>query len=110
VRFFCESMKAVFHGERNSGLIGSGLMGANLLTPPPDDDPFSTSGYTDDAYNQSDRMVTAARGGFTASAWLEIWDFAGGASFRAFVADNGTEKSLFVFFDTNVVGRDLKQA
>jgi hypothetical protein len=47
------------------------------------------------------------------AAWLEIWDYAGGNSFRGFVAEDdrrpGT-KTLFVFFDTHVVGRDLKQA
>lgn len=46
-------------------------------------------------------------------AWLEIWDYAGGNSFRAFLAEDGgatDEKSLFVFFDANVLGRDLKQA
>jgi hypothetical protein len=45
------------------------------------------------------------------AAWLEIWDYAGGNSFRAFVAEeDGGTKSLFVFFDANVIGRDLKQA
>jgi hypothetical protein len=40
-----------------------------------------------------------------------MWDYAGGASFRAFVADDGEEKSLFVFFDIEgVLGRDLKKA
>jgi hypothetical protein len=43
-------------------------------------------------------------------AWLEIWDYAGGNSFRAFVAGDAADKSLFVFFDANVLGRDLKQA
>jgi len=48
------------------------------------------------------------------AAWLEIWDYAGGNSFRGFVAatgdGGGPEKTLFVFFDAGVVGRDLKQA
>ncbi|PHH88871.1 hypothetical protein CDD83_6950 [Cordyceps sp. RAO-2017] len=49
--------------------------------------------------------------GFEADAWLEVWDYAGGASFRAFVANDGKEKSLFVFFDLQgVMGRDLKRA
>jgi hypothetical protein len=42
--------------------------------------------------------------------WLEIWDYAGGNSFRAFVAEDMGEKNLFVFFDANVLGRDLKKA
>lgn len=45
------------------------------------------------------------------AAWLEIWDYAGGNSFRAFVAEDADRvKTLFVFFDANVIGRDLKQA
>ncbi|PHH62206.1 hypothetical protein CDD81_7333 [Ophiocordyceps australis] len=48
---------------------------------------------------------------FQVDTWLEVWDYAGGASFRAFVAENGQDKSLFVFFDTQgVTGRDLKKA
>jgi len=46
-------------------------------------------------------------------AWLEIWDYAGGNSFRGFVARDREVDSLstlFVFFDSGVVGRDLKQA
>lgn len=43
---------------------------------------------------------------------MEIWDYQGGASFRAFVAHDFVrdEKSLFVFFDAGVIGRDLKKA
>jgi hypothetical protein len=42
---------------------------------------------------------------------MELWDYAGGASFRAFVVNNGEEPSLFVFFDIEgVLGRDLKKA
>jgi hypothetical protein len=42
-------------------------------------------------------------------AWLEIWDYVGGCSFRGFVGGKGDEKSLFAFFDSAVIGRDLKQ-
>ncbi|KAJ3472359.1 hypothetical protein NLG97_g11056 [Lecanicillium saksenae] len=44
---------------------------------------------------------------------MEVWDYVGGASFRAFLASNrrNGEKSLFVFFDLEgVMGRDLKKA
>lgn len=42
---------------------------------------------------------------------MEIWDYQGGASFRAFVAEDLTgEKALFTFFDAGIVGRDLKKA
>ncbi|KAI8672752.1 hypothetical protein LRP88_02729 [Fusarium phalaenopsidis] len=100
-RFFCESMKATFHGERNSSMNGSGLSGAYLQTPPPDDRlPEHFKQLSDDKLP-----------GYDITAWLEMWDYAGGASFRAFVADDGEEKTLFVFFDIQgVLGRDLKKA
>jgi hypothetical protein len=42
-------------------------------------------------------------------AWMEIWDYAGGCSFRAFVAGTGEQKSVFAFFGASVIERDLKQ-
>jgi hypothetical protein len=81
-RLFCETMKAVFLGEgdaTDSGSIGS--------------DTYHYSG------NQNASQVTS---------WLEVWDYAGGCSFRGLVIDSGTEKCLFTFFSSNVVGRDLK--
>lgn len=50
--------------------------------------------------------------GVEATAWMEIWDYQGGASFLAFVAEDFStgEKSLFTFFDAGVVGCDLKKA
>lgn len=124
-RFFCESLQALFFGEKNLASHGPGLTGVNKhrrhrrdgapagkgvpvghvidsngqLTPP-DDCPFTMGAGS----------LVAGAGSATASAWLEFYDFAGGASFRAFVADQEEEKSLFVFFDAGLVGRDLKKA
>jgi len=42
-------------------------------------------------------------------AYMEIWDYSGGCSFRAFVAGTGDQKSIFAFFGSSVIGRDLKQ-
>lgn len=103
-RFFCESMKTVFHGERNLSMNGSSLSGAYLQTPPPDDQNQFGSVSPD---NKADLTAN----GFEADAWMEVWDYVGGASFRAFLANNGKEKSLFIFFDLEgVMGRDLKKA
>ncbi|EHK25513.1 uncharacterized protein TRIVIDRAFT_82039 [Trichoderma virens Gv29-8] len=100
-RFFCESMKTVFLGERNLSIHGSGLTGAYLQSPPPDN-------HLADPFNQGPDAVPA---GSRIDAWMEVWDYAGGSSFRAFVADDGREKSLFIFFDIEgVLGRDLKKA
>ncbi|KAG6056876.1 hypothetical protein E4U17_001877 [Claviceps sp. LM77 group G4] len=48
--------------------------------------------------------------GIEVDSWLEVWDYAGGASFRAFVTRQEQERSLFVFFDVEgALGRDLKK-
>lgn len=103
-RFFCESMKTVFHGERNLSMNGSGLSGAYLQTPPPDN-------QTQFGSVSQDNKTNLAANCFEVDAWMEVWDYVGGASFRAFLANNGKEKSLFIFFDLEgVMGRDLKKA
>jgi hypothetical protein len=88
--------------------VGPSAAGGSLPPTPPDDCPI-------EAYS-SPRWATPSRLGGPGSkgvaSWLEIWDYAGGSSFRAFVIQDaiGMEKSLFVFFDAHVLGRDLKQA
>lgn len=42
-------------------------------------------------------------------AWFEVWDYVGDASFRGFVAGEGSERCLFTFFDAKIVGKDLKR-
>ncbi|KAK0721056.1 ornithine decarboxylase antizyme-domain-containing protein [Lasiosphaeris hirsuta] len=138
-RFFCETLCAMFLGERNSAPQHSRLMGVynsnnninrgghgrlgfdgarargpasasgaangSLPPTPPDDYPIG-----DSAWMASRGIGHPGMGGV--NAWLEIWDYAGASSFRAFVAEDplGEDKSLFVFFDAHVLGRDLKQA
>lgn len=98
-------MKTAFQGERNPSMNGSGLSGALLPTPPPDNHfPASFRHASDSQSGHYGR-------GFEVDAWMEVWDYAGGASFRAFVANDGEEKTLFVFFDIEgTLGRDLKKA
>ncbi|KAK1756715.1 ornithine decarboxylase antizyme-domain-containing protein [Echria macrotheca] len=124
-RFFCETLRAMFLGERNSApqhsvLTGvfyndygnpvsdaaSALRSGGSLPPtPPDDYPIGNSSY------MASQCVGHKQVG-SIGAWLEIWDYAGGSSFRAFLAEDaaGEDKTLFVFFDAHVLGRDLKQA
>ncbi|KAM9874008.1 hypothetical protein VDGE_00022 [Verticillium dahliae] len=117
-RFFCERMSAVFQGERNADAKASGLMGVHALLPtPPNDNPDASYFGGRDGFAAAKTQHGVQRhdddlagSGTVVTAWLEIWDFAGGASFRAFVGDDGLERSLFVFFDGNVVGVDLKKA
>lgn len=102
-RLFCETMKDVFLGEEGtSSSNGSFVMGADLHTayPSPPNErrgPYSQSDYYGKPVVQD------------VDAWIEVWDYAGGASFRGFVGGNGENKSLFAFFDSAVIGRDLKQ-
>jgi len=105
-------MKTAFLGERETSKYGSGYSGAyhnnttSLLPTPPPDDTFPAS-----FRRGSDVAVRPGTNkGFYVDAWMEVWDFAGGASFRAFVADNGRERTLFVFFDSEgAMARDLKK-
>ncbi|KAI1179237.1 ornithine decarboxylase antizyme-domain-containing protein [Nemania sp. FL0916] len=101
-RFFCETMRAVFQGERNMVGNGSCLTGVNngMLTPPDYD-----SLMPPPSPPSNGQLSTVGVKG-----WMEFWDYAGGASFRAFVAEKGHDKSLFAFFDSGLVGQDLKQA
>jgi len=93
-RLFCENMKSIFLGEEGRmDSNGSIVMGTNAYSPPDD----SVDAFSYFSNNQ------------TIDAWLEIWDYTSGCSFRAFVGGNDDKKSLFVFFDASVIGRDLKQ-
>ena len=40
--------------------------------------------------------------------YIEVWDYTCGARFRGFVADNGDECALFIFFDQEAMDQDLK--
>jgi len=91
-------MKTVFLGEEGQrGSNGSIVMGASAYSTP-DDSPNAYNSYFQQG--QNDPPI---------DAWLEVWDYAGGCSFRGFVGGKGEDKSLFAFFDSAVVGRDLKQ-
>ncbi|KAI2623753.1 ornithine decarboxylase antizyme-domain-containing protein [Xylaria nigripes] len=90
-------MRAVFQGERNTVGNGSCLTGVYGVLTPPDHYPSPT------LPSESSAIVDV-------KGWVEFWDYVGGASFRAFVAEKDGEKSLFAFFDSGLVGRDLKSA
>jgi len=53
------------------------------------------------------RIYPAERGGMVRE-YVEMWDYAGGLRFRGFVAEAHGERSLFAFFDQQVIGEDLK--
>lgn len=132
-------MQAVFHGERNSARNGSGLTGVYQQQPSsPSNRHHSHSSNSQQQEVELDaaRSVASIDSGYFGShagdsptgslcvdapcgqnpvevtEWMEIWDYQGGASFRAFVAEDAAsgERSLLTFFGAGVVGRDLKKA
>ncbi|KAK1830924.1 ornithine decarboxylase antizyme-domain-containing protein [Podospora conica] len=137
-RFFCETLRAMFLVEGNPvpqlsrltgvyyndygdpvivadrGGVGAGAApagaGPSLPPTPPYDCPIGKAAMM---HAPSARNMNNGRAGVGfIGAWLEIWDYVGGSSFRAFVSEDvvAGDKSLFVFFDAHILGRDLKQA
>lgn len=114
-------MKTVFQGEWDMAGSGSVLTGVNGTLTPPDDYPTppssvssssSSSNNNNNNYNNYYRDNIRAAAPVNVDGWMEFWDYAGRTSFRAFVADDVKEKSLFAFFDSGLLNdrRDLKQA
>jgi hypothetical protein len=92
-------MKAVFLGEEGkTATSGSIVMGTDAHSPPDE---------SVGAYKTS--YFTNGKQGQVMDAWFEVWDYSSGCSFRGFVGGNGENKSLFAFFDSAVIGSDLKQ-
>jgi hypothetical protein len=89
-------MKHIFLGEEGNASNGSFGMGTDTYSSLDDDV---------DVHNYFGNINTNQ----SIDAWVEIWDYSGGCSFRGFVGGYGEEKSLFAFFDSSVIGRDLKQ-
>ncbi|KZF20103.1 hypothetical protein L228DRAFT_285477 [Xylona heveae TC161] len=82
-RLFCGTLQAVFLGEREQS-ADSLVVGAHTNVA---------------KTNRHERSITS---------WVEVWDYAGGTRFRGFVAGE-IHRSLFVFFDADAIGKDLKQ-
>jgi hypothetical protein len=41
------------------------------------------------------------------AAWIEVWDYVGGSTFRGFLTTK-PDRSLVMFFDKTTIGPDLK--
>jgi hypothetical protein len=98
-------MKTVFLVEGHTAANGSVLAGVQTPLTPPDDYPSPAS-----SFSSSVGLTPFPRATAELAGWMEFWDYQGGASFRAFVAEDGNERTLFAFFDTGLMGRDLKPA
>ncbi len=109
-RLFCEILRTVFLGERNLVEQDSLVMGTNTKKYITDTIPernHSTAAYgttpPPDSYLVLEPTASIAE-------WIEVWDYMGGAMFRGFTGlDFKGAKALFVFFNYENVGKDLKQ-
>jgi hypothetical protein len=61
----------------------------------------ATQSFMDNMKNTKNGVITD---------WIEIWDYVGGNRFRGFVAEKEGEKAMFIFFEKEVIGGDLKTA
>ncbi|KAK0248064.1 hypothetical protein LTS09_016814 [Friedmanniomyces endolithicus] len=117
-RLFCESMKAVFLVERDSGRQKSRVMYAQESRSGGGDGsgkvamgvdvPRTVHGLPTPSPSPDGRSYPKPGGGRAVKEYVEVFDYVGGARFRGFVAEQGGERSMFVFFDKEVVGKDLK--
>lgn len=80
-RLFCETLKAIFLDERNNARQDSLAVGTHNRL------------YADPSLLKE---------------WIEVWDHVGDIGFRGFIGENDLMRSLFVFFDSSVIGKNLK--
>lgn len=93
------------HDRSHSSIdtVGRAARPHQQLTPPDD---YPITGETMMDHRQ------AVDGAGAVLGWMEIWDYAGGSSFRGFVAEDTRRNTttMFVFFDAHTITRDLRQA
>lgn len=117
-RLFCETLRTVFLGEGNLARENSLAMGMHHhhRHHHEEDGSAAVNDYGVQVRPRQVRIMDSpspeAMGmvydNGIISDWVEVWDYVGGIRFRGFVAEKSEEKALFVFFDQNVVGGDLK--
>lgn len=92
-RLFCETMRVAFLGEEGKiPHIGSYVMDAGKHVPENGACNISTTNRTK-----------------SINAFVELWDYVGRCNFRGFVVGEGKKKDLFIFFDSSILQKDLKQ-
>ena len=111
-RLFCELLKTVFLVEKDTGLENSLVMDmrnsyTNAVSIPPKQQPTILKHDLPTPSPSPDGRIIPHTGGLIKD-YVEIWDYAGGGRFRGFVAEKEDERALFIFFDKEVIGRDLK--
>jgi hypothetical protein len=115
-REFCETLKAVFLVEKDTGLENPLVMDMRYKNKnsndgavqiPPRQQPTVMQHDLPTPSPSPDGRIYPEAGGMVKD-YVEIWDYTGGARFRGFVAEKEDERALFVFFDKEVIGKDLK--
>lgn len=92
-RLFCETMRVAFLGEEGTiPYIGSYVMGVG--------EHDSDKGTCNSSSTNRTESI---------DAFIEVWDYVGGCNFRGFVVQEGNKKDLFIFFDSSILQKDLKQ-
>lgn len=111
-RLFCETLKAVFLVEKDTGLENSLVMDAQHSNRNSARDiPRQTILEHDlptPSQSPDGRIHAPNKTGGLIREYVEMWDYAGGTRFRGFVAEKEDERAMFVFFDKEVIGKDLK--
>lgn len=85
-RLFCDTLSAIFLGERS--VVRQESLGV-------------------DAY-QTVQLNYTGQERKRIQRWVELWDYAGDAIYRGFVTSMGDERTLFVFLENDALGHGLK--
>ncbi|WPH00285.1 Hypothetical protein R9X50_00310900 [Acrodontium crateriforme] len=113
-RLFCETLKTAFLVEKNAGLENSLVMdvlsqdsnNSRVGRQIPLHRPVMKHGLPTPSPSPDGRVYPES--GTLIRSYFEMWDYVVGTRFRGFVAEVDDERSLFVFFDKEVIGKDLK--
>jgi hypothetical protein len=87
-RLFCETLRSTFLSEKDVDGQDSLAMGASQRRN-----------------TTLQKSITAAAG---VQEWLEVWDYTSDIGFRGFIASCAGESSMFVFFDPEIIPKELK--
>lgn len=67
----------------------------------------STHGYTALATPPEDEPALLGEYGLV-EKWVEVWDYVGGVRFRGYLAAKEEKRTLFIFFNDDILTHDLK--
>ncbi|KAM3414079.1 hypothetical protein BST61_g10739 [Cercospora zeina] len=117
-RLFCDMLRTVFLVEKDTGFETSLLMdlrnkeattttGSKPIPQQPHSRPtIIQHGQPTPSSSPASQMFSGTKD--LIREYVEVWDYVAGARFRGFVAEKDDMRTMFVFFDKQVVGMDLK--